>query len=155
MLAALEERREEKPLEAPPRLVIFQSLGHHIRRVSGLVSLGKAGPRYEVAANGEGRRAGKLLDQAPWFDRLPREVTYQLKKSALLRNLVFRRYRRPDAGDARLCAAIIARARDIVEGRYAGCQFHVIHWDSRYLEDEDPGSRELSRLLVDELRQKG
>jgi hypothetical protein len=155
MLAALEERREEKPLAGPPRLVIFQSLGQHIRRVSGLVSHGKAGPRYEIAAEGGVRRAGRLLDQAPWFDRLPREIAYQLKKSALLRNLVFRRYRQPDAGDARLCAAIIARARDIVEGRYPGCQFQIIHWDSHYLEDADPGQRELSRILVDELRQKG
>jgi hypothetical protein len=155
MLALLEAEREVPIVNEPPRYVIFQALRDHIRRVRGLVPYGTAGPRYVYDEKAGLVRAGRLGDVATWQERVLARLATQMNKSAILRMVLARRQadtRRADTkSDAKLCARIIAKSRDLIEGRYPGSEFHVIYWDNTYL-DRNQHERDQSRTLVSEMR---
>ena len=129
MLAALEHGVAKKTASGPPAYVIYQALWSHAWRCGGRESWDRTGPRYELTSEGGVRYAGRFSDcprgRREWTEGW---LMWHIAKCRAAR-YVMARLEAPAASDYDLFVAIVAKARDIVEGDYKGCQFHAIVWD--------------------------
>ena len=120
MLANLESERVETICESPPRVVIYQMIPSHVRRVTGWVPFQKHGPRY-LLRGGRVERAGNL-DDSRW---LP------LVQKILWKSRVYHHLVSPlliTEAEIQLTVAILDQARREVSQRFPGASFHVLLW---------------------------
>jgi len=130
MLSALEHGLVDNIIHCKPRFVIYQAIWYHIRRSAGLVTWDRHGPKYRLDKNGMAVYDGHF-DDGKFV--LPKKLTRQFHKSLIFEK-IWKKYfaikTRPiNINDERLYFSIVVKARDFVETRYPGCQFHVIYWD--------------------------
>ncbi len=125
MLAALEDELVAGTIDCVPRFAIYQALPDHAIRAAGYRSWDVHGPRYVLDASGGVVHAGHFDDGAAFAGRA---LLAWLERSKLLATLLA--WRRPDPDRSeRLLVAIVAAARDRIEGRHPGAELHVILWD--------------------------
>lgn len=139
MLASVEHGRVASTVKAPPRHAVYLAITDHVDRAAGPKPWDPHGPRYVLEPDGSVRFDGHFDDPRPppqlsLGEELDRAVRHELRKSYLLRRLV--RYRAKTPGDVALWAGIVADTRRRLEALYPGIEFHVLVWDSPYVDWE-------------------
>lgn len=120
MLANLESGRIREISRKPPRVVIYQMIPPHVKRVVGWVPYRAHAPRY-------GWREGKLSrlghhDDRPWLPLLQRGLAKSGVYSQLLDDWIISR------SDIELTAAVVEQSATEVARQFPGCEFHVLFW---------------------------
>jgi len=124
MLAALEDELVAATVDCVPRQVVYLAHPDHAVRAAGFASWDTHGPRYLRDSGGGVAYAGHFDDGLAFYGRGFLTV---LNQSKLLATLLSLRQPDPEATE-KLFVAIIAAAREHVETRHAGAEFHVILW---------------------------
>ncbi|MDJ0853368.1 MAG: hypothetical protein QNK04_33805 [Myxococcota bacterium] len=125
MLAALEDDLVAATLDCTPHRAVYLALPDHVIRAAGFRSWDVHGPRYALQPGGGVAYAGHFDDGAAFYWR---SLLTLLERSKLLATLLA--WRRPDPDEAeRLFLGIVVAARDQIETRHPGAEFHVIFWD--------------------------
>jgi hypothetical protein len=130
MLSALDHGIVDSIIEGTPRYAIYQAITDHVPRAAGLKRWGKHDPKYVLNDDGEAVYKSSF-DEAGGL--MPRWLISELMKSKIAEAIAQSYWNRHayDGANVELFAAVVGAARDIVETRYRGCEFHVILWDSR------------------------
>ncbi|MGV6825462.1 MAG: hypothetical protein ACWA5Q_00670 [bacterium] len=135
MLSALQLGVVDKTIECEPQHVVYQMITSHVKRVVGLSSWDKNGPRYELDQDGAVNLLGRFGD--PEFE--PSEPTWfrrQLDKILLYPKL-FGRWDITNAQGITLMTAIVDESIQTVAEKYPDADFHIVIWDSnRFLPKE-------------------
>jgi hypothetical protein len=125
MLAALEDQLVEGTIDCVPRLVIYQAHPDHVVRAAGFAPWDPHGPRYLREPGGGVAYAGHFDDGVALYGWGLLSVLNQSKLLAALLSL-----RQPDQESSeRLFVGIVGAARELVETRHLGAEFHVILWE--------------------------
>lgn len=120
MLANLESGRIGEICRQPPRVVIFQMIPDHVRRVVGWIPYQPHAPRY-------GWREGKIQRLGHQDDhRSSKRMLTALLKSRILHQLIVPHLL--TQSDVDLTASIVAKSAAEVARQFPGCQFHVVYW---------------------------
>ena len=153
MLAAFENRLENKVATRKPEYIIYQALLDHVKRSAGKVPYFYSSPRYVL------NQYGDVVFTGRFGDGIIRKALWSLKKSHILEHTLFNSSITTD--DIDLFVAIIDNAKHIVESRYPGSEFHVLYWDRpldsknidvlRKLHDKTINVHLISRILKDEM----
>ena len=120
MLANLESGRLGKICGKPPRVVIYQMIPPHVKRVVGWVPYRAHAPRY-------GWQGGKLCrlghhDDRRWLAPLQKGLAKSGVYSKLLEDWII------SSADIELTAAVVEQSAAEVAGQFPGCEFHVLFW---------------------------
>ena len=120
MLANLESGRLGTICQKSPRVVIYQMIPQHVKRVVGWVPYRVHAPRY-------GWREGRVSrlghhDDRPWMPLLQRGLAKSGVYSQLLDDWIISR------SDIELTAAVVKQSAAEVERQFPGCEFHVLFW---------------------------
>lgn len=121
MLANLESGRIARLCPQPPRVVIFQMIPDHVKRVAGWVPYNQHAPRYGLR-DGRIERLGHMDDLV-----LSRKFRAVLGKSNVYRQLLEPHLVPRSALE--LTAAVVAQSAVEVTRRFPECQFHVVYWN--------------------------
>lgn len=135
MLSALEHGIVEDALDCLPKYAIYQSIPGHVRRTAGLVGWDPHGPRYELGEAEGVSFQGNFDDRADdgGILQIVDRTINQLNKSFLYTTTLGKN-RSIHSADVKLTVNIVKAAKDFIETRFAGSEFHVLFWDS--LEDD-------------------
>ena len=120
MLANIEAGRLEEICQTPPKVVIYQMIPSHVRRVSGWVRFQKHAPRY-IFQDGGVARAGNL-DDSRWLPLLQRILWRSRVYNHLLSSLLISEH------EIQLSVAILKQSRSEVLRRFPDASFHVLLW---------------------------
>jgi len=132
MLSALEHGIVEDTIDCRPKYVFYQAIRAHVNRSAGLSGHDRHGPRYRLQADGSVRFDGR-------FDAEP----VRAEEASDTRSPAWRRLSRSFlvaemhrltvvySAQTDLLAAIADAARERVETRWPGSEFHVILWNER------------------------
>jgi len=126
MLAALEDELVAATIDCVPRYAIYLGHPEHVMRVAGFASWDIHGPRY-VLEPGAGRvaYAGHFDDGLAFYRRW---LVTLLNRSKLVSTFLSRRRPETEASE-QLFVGIVDAAREHIEARHPGAEFHVILWD--------------------------
>jgi hypothetical protein len=121
MLAAIEGGLVDSAIDCRPTHAIYQSHPHHVLRAAGKWWWDRFGPRFVLRDNGDVERHGNFDDEASAV--LGAVADNSALAMQLLDNI------RPTTEDAVLTEAIVDRSRRLLQERYPGIEFHIVHWD--------------------------
>jgi hypothetical protein len=121
MLAAIEGGLVDDAIDCRPTHAIYQSHPHHVLRAAGKWWWDRYGPRFVLSDDGEVERKGNFDDGASSL--LGAVADSSPLAMQLLDNV------RPTPEDTALTEAIVDRSRRLLEERYPGIEFHIVHWD--------------------------
>ncbi len=127
MLSAIEHNLVDTIIDCKPKYAIYQALVIHVDRSAGISFWDDHGPRYILDANGTAQYDGHFDDYHN--DTFIRETALnQLHKSYLFNKFV-NRQELVSKANIDLFAAIVDKAKLLLQESYPGLQFHVILWD--------------------------
>jgi hypothetical protein len=132
MLRAIESGRMAR-VAGRPNLVVYEAITDHVRRVAGDDQWDRYGPRYVLDGASVHYDGPFHRGPSPWKPVMARCATCRFISAHT-------RWHRT-AHDIALFAAVVARARDLVERLY-GARFVVVLWDN------SGGSREVIDALA-------
>lgn len=121
MLAAIEGALVDDAIDCRPTHAIYQSHPHHVLRAAGKWWWDRYGPRFVLSDDGKVERQGNFDDGASSL--LGAAADSSPLAMQLLDNV------RPTPEDTVLTEAIVDRSRRLLDERYPGIEFHIIHWD--------------------------
>lgn len=128
MLAILERGNPRASTDCQPTHVIYQAIPDHVRRVAGLPSFDRHGPRYRLDAAGRPIWAGHFDDDPTFAERWKGTfLLEQLRKSRTAQRLLDRERSLTDE-DFALYGAIVGRSRELASARFPGVRFSVLLW---------------------------
>ena len=154
MLAAIEKKYIGKRLNCRPKYAIYQSIGDHVYRVTGLVSYNNGAPRYILGQDGKPVLTGSFEDFKKQWERkhaILSSIIRQLKKSEIANKAIFQK-EPVKKSDIDLFIEIVDRSRELFLSLYPDSKFYVIYWDVIF---SDPKIEGINKAILKEFQKKG
>jgi hypothetical protein len=148
MLAWLEADAVAGAVDCRPTHLVYTAIPDHVRRVAGLRTFGRHGPRYRLDAAGGVQRAGHFDDDKTFAERMEKTLPLWLRASAIFQ----RSFNRPRAlgdRDFELYVAVLRRARELAMQRWPGLDFEVLLWPVSAVRGDDALYAEIHRRLAE------
>lgn len=124
MLAAIETGLVERAAaDCDPKFAVYQSHPHHVLRASGKWWWDRYGPNFVADPTHGVVRRGTFEDSSTIPDWM-KEILDDSSVAMHIRDGI-----QPDENDVDLLHRIVARSRQLLNERYPGLEFHIVHWD--------------------------
>ena len=125
MLSAIEHGVVDGAVRCRPRYAIFQTEFSHVSRAAGKKWWGSHGPHYVLSP------AGASVHDGRFDDHKCRMILRRLFQKSAVYQRFFRECDPACEKDLKTYLAIILSAKEALQDKFPGLEFHVVYWGAR------------------------
>ena len=133
MLSEIDHGLVDKIVDCKPKYAVYEAAYFHVGRAAGYFPWDRHGPKYILTREGKVKYAGHF-DDSP----AKRIIDDILGKSAICKNFIEGRYyvNKVNKKDIETYIAIVIAAKNELQKKFPGLEFHVIYWETDEKKDQ-------------------